>query len=137
MNPNLNNSFISVTVTVGLQFNEWILYRCKSNGAKTNGFSNLFGSLFGAKQCTEPEVDPPVSTTCKKLYSELALGNIEDLMHHTVLNRVLNETMEYRINNKGWFMPQIALKEFFYLLPPWHNWLICMLTKCFANQIFD
>ena len=81
-----------------------IIYRCKSNGAKIDAMSNFLGGFLGEKHCTEPEVDPPVSPTCQKLYRELALGNMKDLMHHTVMRRVLNETTEFRINNEGRFM---------------------------------
>ena len=54
--------------------------------------------------CTGPGSEPPVSPTCKLLYAELAspsslLG--ERIMHETVMNRVLNQTVEYRVNNQG------------------------------------
>ena len=54
--------------------------------------------------CTGPGSEPPVSPTCRLLYAELAKPSTvlgERIMHETVMNRMLNKTVEYRINNQG------------------------------------
>ena len=46
-----------------------------------------------------------MSPTCKLLYAELATksegGLAERIMQETVMNRMLNQTVEYRVNNQG------------------------------------